>query len=133
MGNNECCGDGDDDDEGGSDASGDKDAKGITENLNVADLINVPLARLFQKSLIDGVVPQWLVASVTAIHKKGAKNIPDNYRPVSITSIVGKLMESIVRDNLIALMWKNNLISEKQHGFVPKKNCMTNLLTFLEK
>ena len=42
--------------------------------INVADLINVPLARLFQKSLIDGVVPpQWLVASVTAIHKKEQK------------------------------------------------------------
>ena len=39
--------------------------------INVADLINVPLPRLFQKSLFDGVVPpQWLVASVTAIHKK---------------------------------------------------------------
>ena len=45
--------------------------------INVAYLNNVPLARLFQKSLIDGVVPpQWSVASVTAIHKKGAKNIP---------------------------------------------------------
>ena len=40
--------------------------------INVADLMNVPLVRLFQKALIDGVVPpQWLVASVTAIHKKG--------------------------------------------------------------
>ena len=56
--------------------------------INVADLINVPLARLFQNSLTDGVVPpQWLVASVTAIHKKGAKYIPENYRPVSITSL----------------------------------------------
>ena len=42
-------------------------------------------------------------------------------------------MESIVRDNLVAHMSKNNLISEKQHGFVPKKNCMTNLLICLEK
>ena len=65
--------------------------------------------------------------------QKGAKNIPENYRSVSITSIVGKLMESIVRDNLVAHMSKNNLISEKQHGFVPKKNCMTNLLICLEK
>ena len=47
------------------------------DGINVADLINVPLARLFQKSLIDGLVPpHWLVASVTAIHKKRAKNIP---------------------------------------------------------
>ena len=84
--------------------------------------------------IFDGVVPpHWLVASVTAIHKKGAKNISENYRPVSIISIVGKLMESIARDNLVAHMYKKNLISEKQHGFVPKKNCMTNLLICLEK
>ena len=90
--------------------------------INVADLINVPLARLFQKSLIDDVVPpQWLVASVIAIHKKGAKNFPENYRPVSI-----------VRLNVVAHISKNNLISEKQDGFVAKRNCMTNLLICLD-
>ena len=42
-------------------------------------------------------------------------------------------MESIARDKLVVHTCKNNLISEKQHGFVPKKNCMTNLLICLEK
>ena len=47
-------------------------------------------------------------------------------------SIIGKLMESIVRDKLVAHMEINNALSEKQHGFVPNKNCMTNLLICME-
>ena len=87
----------------------------------LCDMIKVPLAILFfQKSLREGVVPlQWLEASVTAIHKKGLKNYFENYRAVSITSIICKLMESIVRDKLVCHMMKNNLFSGKQHGFVP--------------
>ena len=82
--------------------------------INVADLINVPLARLFQKSLIDGVVPpQWLVTSVAAIHKKGAKNIPEKYRPEALPLIVGELIESIVKDNLIAHMCKMGLYQKR--------------------
>ena len=100
---------------------------------NVADLISQPISILFQKSLIEGIVPsQWLRACITAIHKKGAKNIFENYRPVSITSIICKLMESIIRDKVVGHMERNNLISKKQHGFVPLKNCMTNLLLCME-
>ena len=96
-------------------------------------MIKVPLAILFQKSLREGVVPsQWLEASVTAIHKKEPKNYSENYRAVSITSILCKLMESIVRDKLVCHMMKNKLFSEKQHGFVPSRNCVTNLLICIE-
>ena len=101
---------------------------------NIADLIHVPLAIIFQKSLNEGVVPsQWLDACVTAIHKKGLKSAVENYRPVSITSIICKFMESIVRDKIVDHMVVNDLISHKQHGFVPNRNCMSNLLTCLEK
>ena len=100
---------------------------------NVADLISLPLSIVFQKSLDEGILPSdWLKACVTAIYKKGQKDLPDNYRPVSITSIICKLMESIVRDKIVERMTYNNLFSKKQHGFVPKKNCMTNLLICIE-
>ena len=100
---------------------------------NVADIISQPLSVLFQKSLIEGIVPsQWLKACITAIHKKGAKNLFENYRPISITSIVCKLMESIIRDNVLDHMVNNNLLSKNQHGFVPLRNCMTNLLLCME-
>ena len=99
----------------------------------IANCIYIPLAILFQKSLDEGVVPnQWLEACVTAIHKKGLKSAFQNYRPVSMTSIICKLMESIVRDKIVGYMMENNLISNKQHGFVPNRNCMSNLLTCLE-
>ena len=100
---------------------------------NIADLIALPLSLLFQKSLEEGLLPDdWLKACVTAIHKKGEKNMPNNYRPVSITSILCKLMESIVRDEIVDHMVQNSLFSKHQHGFVPSRDCMTNLLTCLE-
>jgi hypothetical protein len=100
---------------------------------NIADLIALPLSMLFQKSLDEGILPaDWLKANVTAIHKKGKKNLPENYRPVSMTSIICKLMESTVRDRLVEHMERNHLFSKKQHGFVPRKNCMTNLLVCME-
>ena len=100
---------------------------------NIADLISLPLSILFQKSLEEGLLPDdWLKACVTAIHKKGDKNSPNNYRPVSITSIICKLMESIVRDEIVDHMVKYNLFSKQQHGFVPFRDCMTNLVTCLE-
>ena len=98
-----------------------------------ADVISLPLSIIFQKSLNAGIVPsQWLKACITAIHKKGSKINPENYRPISITSVVFKIMESIVRDKLISHMELNDLFSNKQHGFVPHWNCMTNLLTCME-
>ena len=96
---------------------------------NVSDLITVPLSILFQKSLCECIVSsQWLDACVTASHKKGKKNIFENYRPISITSIIRKLMESINRDKIVTYMQRINLLSQYQHGFVPLRNCVTNLL-----
>ena len=100
---------------------------------SIADLIAQPLTILFQKSLDEGVLPaDWLKACVTSIHKKGAKNLPDNYRPVSITSVICKLMESIVRDQIVEHMVTNKIFSKKQHGFVPLRDCMSNLITCME-
>ena len=100
---------------------------------SIGDLIAAPLAKLFQKSLEEGYVPaEWRMACITAIHKKDAKDNCGNYRPVSITSIICKLMESIVRDQILQHMVTKNLFSKRQHGFVPNRNCMTNLLMCME-
>ena len=99
---------------------------------SIADIISIPLSCIFQKSTNEGVVPsQWLQACITAIHKKGAKNLFDNYRPVSITSIICKLMESMLE--IINHLERNNLFSRKQHGFIPLRYCMPNLLICMEK
>ena len=99
----------------------------------LCDMIKVPLAILFQKFLKDGVVPsQWLEASVTAIHKKGLENYFENYRAVSITFIISKLMEPTVRDELLCHMMEDKLFLDKHHGFVLSRNCVTNLIICME-
>jgi len=58
---------------------------------NVAEEISEPLAMIFNRSLDDGIVPQdWKMANVTPVFKKGSRHDPGNYRPVSLTSHVGK-------------------------------------------
>ena len=81
----------------------------------------------------EGILPsQWLEASITAIHKKGANSNVGNYRPVSLTSVICKIIESIIRDSILEYMVRNNLFSNDQHGFVPSRDCMTNLLLTIE-
>lgn len=90
-----------------------------------------PLSMLFSKSLSTGKVPdEWKLANVTPIFKKGDKSQSQNYRPISLTSIVGKLMESLIRDKTVAFLENNNIIKDSQHGFRNKRSCLTNLLDF---
>ncbi len=52
---------------------------------------------------------------------------------VSLTSVCCKLLESILRDEMMDHLLANNLLNKSQHGFTPGKSCCTNLLEFLEK
>jgi hypothetical protein len=89
---------------------------------------------IFKKSVSTGSVPEdWKCANVTPISKKGSRSDPGNYRPVSLTSVCCKLLESIIRDDLMSHLEKNKLIGPSQHGFLPGKSCGTNLLEFLER
>ena len=88
---------------------------------------------IFIVSLSSVEVPsKWKKANVTAVHKKGNRHHPLNYRPISLTSIVCKLLESIVRDHVTEHLIVNNFINPNQHGFVPKRYCMTQQLEALE-
>lgn len=90
-----------------------------------------PLAKLFQLSLNTGVVPEdWRIANVTPLFKKGSRCETKNYRPVSLTSIPCKILETIIKDNINKHLLKHNLISDSQHGFSAGKSCLTNLLDF---
>ena len=92
------------------------------------------LAMIFRKSMEQGAVPdEWKQANVVPIYKKGSKSAPGNYRPVSLTSVCCKLMESIIKDDIMQHLDKNKLINASQHGFMPGRSCTTNLLEFLEK
>ena len=108
---------------------------GITSTIlkELKNIICKPLAIVFNKSLKEGYVPEdWRLANVTPIFKKGVKCKPENYRPISLTSLVCKTMESILRDKIVDHLQKNNLINPSQHGFMKQKSCLTNLLEFLE-
>lgn len=94
-----------------------------------AEAFATPLLIIFERSMEEGVVPSsWREANVTPIFKKGSRLDPSNYRPVSLTSVVCKVLESIVRDEIMYHLVKNKLISVEQHGFIPRKACVTNLL-----
>jgi len=108
---------------------------GITPRLlkETKTEISPILARIFRKSMDTGIVPaEWKQAKVVPIFKKGTKTSPGNYRPVSLTSICCKLMEGVIRDQLVAHLQRNRLINPSQHGFMKSKSCTTNLLEFLE-
>ncbi|KFO97224.1 RNA-directed DNA polymerase from mobile element jockey, partial [Calypte anna] len=63
----------------------------------LAEVIARPLSIIFSKSWVTGEVPEdWRIANVTPVYKKGKKEDPGNYRPVSLTSIPGKVMEQLV-------------------------------------
>ena len=64
-----------------------------------------PLANLFNKSLLTGSLPRdWKAATVTPIHKEGSRHQPGNYRPVSLTSLVVKIMERVITRKLRAFV-----------------------------
>ena len=98
------------------------------------DEIAVPLTILFQKSLDDGQIPDdWRDANITVIHKKGSRAEPGNYRGVSLTSVLGKLLERIVKNEIDSHIENNNLIKNSQHGFRRGRSTQTNLIEFLNE
>ena len=74
----------------------------------------------------------WKRANVTPIFKSGAKGVPGNYRPVSLTCIVCKVMESVLRDAIVDFLAQNELLRLSQHGFMRRRSTLTNLLEYLE-
>ena len=99
-----------------------------------AGTICTPLYIIFNKSLATSRVPEdWKKSNVTAIFKSGEKTDPNNYRPVSLTCIVCKIFETILKERIVEFLDKNNIICTTQHGFRQGRSCLTNLLTFMEK
>ena len=98
----------------------------------IAHQIAKPLARIYQLSVSSGVVPcQWKLANVVPIFKKGSRSSPENYRPVSLTSVLSKLLEKLISKSLMEHLLVNNIIPKQQHGFLKGKSTATNLLESL--
>jgi len=94
-------------------------------------VIAEPLSLILHVSYDTGNLPMdWKTASISPLFKKGAKSDPGNYRPVSRTSVVCKIMESIIKDSLLSSA--KDKISCYQHGFMKGRSCLTNILEALE-
>ena len=95
--------------------------------------LQLPLRNMFTRFMTNGEVPSsWKVGNITPIFKKGKKADPSNYRPVSLTSIVCKVMESSIREMILNHLVSNKLLSENQHGFIAGRSCTTQLLEVLD-
>ena len=94
-----------------------------------------PLAHVFNMSLQEGILPlEWKEANVIPLlQKQGSRNKSVNYRPVSLTSVICKLSETIIRDHMMDFLIKHKLINPSQHGFLKARSCLTNLLYFLRE
>nr|VZI26708.1 unnamed protein product [Spirometra erinaceieuropaei] len=93
-----------------------------------------PLSMLFQASFEAGCLPaDWKSARITPLHKGGSKAPANNYRPISLTSICCKLMEKIIKRELMRFLEQHNLLSDAQHGLRSGRSCVTNLLNCLER
>ena len=88
--------------------------------------ISKPLAHVFNMSLQEGIVPlEWKEANIIPLFQKGSRNKSVNYRPVSLTSVICKLLETIIRDHMIDFLVKHKLINPSQAWF-PKSKIMPN-------
>ena len=90
------------------------------------------LCALFNKSLRCGVLPDdWKLANVVPVHKRGEKSYVENYRPISLLSLISKVLERCVFHNIQHHVFQQ--INPCQHGFVPRKSCVTQLIEVFEQ
>ena len=97
----------------------------------IVEQISTPLAKVINLSLEEGIVPsERKEANITPLFKKGSRNKPENYRPVSLISVVGKLLETLIRDHMVEFLVKHKIINTSQYGFLKARSCLTNFVSF---
>ena len=98
-----------------------------------ADNISYPITILFNKSLSEGSLPSdWKLANVTCIFKSDDKTKSSNYRPISITSILCRMLESIIKSAVMEHCKDSNIFADSQYGFRERRGCILQLLTVFD-
>ncbi|XP_059045113.1 uncharacterized protein LOC131840914 [Achroia grisella] len=96
---------------------------------NCSKTLSLPLTKIFNMSLIEGIFPDvWKKAHIVPIHKKGTKINVENYRGISILNTVSNLFERLVLDFIYPVIHK--YLPDSQHGFLKKRSTVTNLTCF---
>ena len=102
--------------------------------METVEQISIPLARVFKLSLKEGVVPfEWKEANVMPLLRKGSRNKSGNYRLVSLTSVICKLLERLIKDHVVDILVKHKLLNSSQHGLLKARSCLTIMLCFFFK
>ena len=95
----------------------------------LADIIAPLVYLIFRASLDSGILPlDWKHGIIRPLSKGGDQSIPSNYRPICLTSLFVKALERVVRKSLDNHLFGHRLLPPEQHGFAPRKSCITNLL-----
>src|SRR5215469_13567460 len=93
-----------------------------------------PFTMIFNKSLQEGIVPKdFRMANITPIFKKSDRKMPNNYKPISLTFIVGKIFEAILTNRLVAHFEEREPLNGSQHRFRRNRSCQMNLIEFFDK
>ena len=99
-----------------------------------AEQLVEPICHIINHSLEKGRLPkEWKRADITPIYKGGEKEDPLNYRPVSLTSIVCKLCEKVIRKRWTSFLEKKEMLTKKQFGFREGSSYTANLLSFYSR
>ena len=104
-------------------------------NVLLKKLVNVirsPLCTLFNMSLSTGVFPDMMkIAKVIPLHKGGAKDLTDNYRPISLLPVISKVLEKVVYSCTVTHMEENDVIYARQYSFRKKHNTTDAVMNFV--
>ena len=95
-----------------------------------ADELSGVFKILFQTSIDSGMVPdEWKSAHIVPVFKKGDKTVPENYRPISLTSISCKILEHVIHSTVMDHLDRHNLLTPLQHGFRQNRNGESQIIT----
>ena len=93
-----------------------------------------PLCLIFEECLKTGTYPSmWKKANVIPIHKKDSRNCKNNYRPISLLPVFGKMFEKIIYDSIYSHLLKNRLLTPHQSGFQAGDSTINQLLLITHK
>ena len=76
---------------------------------------------------------EWKEANIIPLFKKGSRNKSDNYRPVTLTSVICKLLERLNKYRMVDFFVRHKLLNPSEHAFLKARSCLTNMLCCLEE